>query len=301
MVICRICTTLALSAQRMSCFPYKDELYDRLHYKWTPTWIASTFNISLYSFCTIPCHQNLECYFRLNLTLFELIHFSILIVDNINIDVPCEFESTDNPCFWTNFRQIQLNLNAFSTSRNRKLSSDADHFLSKIVSVSPKLDTLSIINGNSYLISLRRQYFQELLDTQRRHMTHFECGSDVQFDESNHTTFYYELSEICPMLTMITHPCTSTFIAEYPTAVTKFIDDLRCYFTKLTRVSIRMHIEVRAHSHIFDSYKKYLEDEIAPQKDKYYYKVVYGDRDTPEMPDYLNIWLWSIVVKFSES
>jgi len=100
---------------------------------------------------------------------------------------------------------------------------------------------------------------------------------------------YYELSKICSMLTMIKLSCTHEFIQEYPTIVNKFIGDLKCYFTKLTHVCIRMRIGSISHVHILDNYKAHLFDEIVQQEDKYYYTVEYSVRNRPGMSDYLHI------------
>jgi hypothetical protein len=115
-----------------------------------------------------------------------------------------------------------------------------NQFLSKVIDISPNVRTLNFYSDNTETVI--RQLIP-MKNINKIIYFVFNMCNIMPTRGLYHRAFLYELSKSLPNLSTISYSCTLQFLDEYPTTLTYFIQDLRRYFGKLTRVIIKLQMD----------------------------------------------------------
>ncbi|CAF1342512.1 unnamed protein product [Adineta steineri] len=176
---------------------------------------------------------------------------------NLNHINFCENYSSFNNCMI--LKALNLTFHDQST-----LTPDEHYFLTAFLSSLPKLDTLTVFTDDTKAVI---QQLKSLFSKKSsRKMTQFYIEDLRQNDPKDHcprhppiydTTLIYELSQLFPNLNILTFPCHTKFISEYPTTLTIFLKQLQNHLPKLTHFTLKLMYRDRD---TYDNYIKNLDE-----------------------------------------
>jgi hypothetical protein len=211
-----------------------------------------------------------------DLKLQDLYHCNTLELTP-HSSVPTTFELKDDVKF-VNLKKIQFN------SSIEQCTPEVHRFLSKVITLSPNLNTLGVYTGQAKaMIQHLKSFLSENKASKR--ILRLECKAWWSGD-SYVKTFFCELSSIVPNLKSLALSCAIQFMGEYSTTPSTLIEELRINFRNSTHLKLRMTPGDDISRRLFANCRKELEKIQQQRENSVYYTIERGQGNY-----YLNIWL----------
>lgn len=242
---------------------------------------------SSYSLFTLPRPQpfdislvrrlnSLDLHLGHSLSSERLLHCTMLHVNakKLGESLPTKLELNDDLKFMK-LKELTFNSMSRFDVVDKPIQSKANEIgeecqiLSKLLELSPNLDTLTIFSNNTEEVIQHLKLFSPSILASR--ITHFtvqdyrSCVTDANLPEGSsdyHWTFFNELSNILPNLKVFKFLFyAEKFIEQYPQTLVKLLEEMRNYYSKLVYLQIRIRLLIGANEEeesVVESYRKCL-------------------------------------------
>ncbi|CAF2530514.1 unnamed protein product [Rotaria sp. Silwood2] len=255
------CNGLMSDCARLETFQYyirshfqPDSRFPNVECLLDSTYIVFTLPL-LCASCPVSEIQRIVDFYE-NITVENLLNCDSLSIDTRNIpQTMFQIYNIDR----------LLHLNTLKFNFSEKSSKPEEYqFLSRLISLSPNLNTLFIYDSDSKIIIEQLKNILPKKSSNKIIYCYIEeslkCGDSHVWTPNTtkyHAAFFYELSQILSNLNILGFQSDEQFAEEYLTVFTTFVKDIKSYFPRLTHLKLEV---VEGKDSMFNNYKKDLDE-----------------------------------------